>query len=166
MVLLTVGVHSGTNGPLLYTADDLQKSVPGWNGRPIVAPLHPHGGAGRPEAFDEQRIGTVFNAQFDGVRLSAEAWIDQERVARIDPRVEDAIIHNRRMEVSTGLFHDVDGRHGTWNGEDYISSAINHVPDHLAILPDKVGACSINDGCGLLVGNVHKEEPMPLLQWV
>lgn len=54
------------------------------------------------------------------------------------------------VELSTGLFTDNEVEAGTWNGEDFVAIARNYRPDHLAILPDKVGACSIKDGAGLL----------------
>ena len=38
---------------------------------------------------------------------------------------------------------------GDWNGKAYVGIARNYRPDHLAILPDMKGACSIADGAGL-----------------
>ena len=37
-----------------------------------------------------------------------------------------------------------------WNGEEYSEVLRNYRPDHLAILPDLVGACSLDDGAGFL----------------
>jgi hypothetical protein len=62
------------------------------------------------------------------------------------------------MEVSTGLFSDCISNSGTWNGEDYVAEVVNIVPDHLAILPDLKGACSIRDGAGLFQLNSEKGE--------
>ena len=61
------------------------------------------------------------------------------------------------MELSTGLFTDNDETAGVSpKGRNYEAVARNHRPDHMAVLPDQVGACSINDGCGVLV---NEEKP-------
>ena len=166
MVMLTEGVHNGSNGPILYQADDLRASLQAWNGRPVVV-YHPQlNGRGvsacDPDIVNRYKIGTVFNARFDGKRLTAEAWIDQERVGQVDDRVLQTILHNRQMEISTGLYFGFDVGEGTWNGQPYIATARNHQPDHLAILPDLKGACSISDGCGLMRNKENVMEPLGL----
>ena len=40
---------------------------------------------------------------------------------------------------------------GNYMGKSYTYIAKNYRPDHLAVLPDNSGACSISDGCGVLV---------------
>lgn len=166
MVMLTVGVHNGSNGPVLYVAEELRASAQLWNGRPIVV-YHPmlNGrgvSAADPIIVNQQKIGTVFNARFAGSRLIAEAWIDQERVQHVDNRVLQTILNDQQMEISTGLYFAVDGEGGTWNGEAYHAIARNYQPDHLAILPDLVGACSIADGCGLMRNTDNMMEPLGL----
>jgi hypothetical protein len=49
------------------------------------------------------------------------------------------------------LFADCVLEDGQWKGEKYVAIAQNIRADHLAILPNKDGACSIQDGAGLLV---------------
>jgi hypothetical protein len=60
------------------------------------------------------------------------------------------------MEVSTGLFADCVLEEGTWKGKKYVAAAQNIRADHLAIVPDKDGACSISDGSGLLVNHASE----------
>lgn len=161
MAMLTEGVHAGSDGPLLYTANELSKTPAIWNARPIVV-YHPmfNGAAisaGDPVVFDKQKVGFVMNTVWDG-KLRAEAWIDHVKADKVDPRVMERINKNEPMEVSTGVFTDKSGTKGTWNEEsenpeEYIAEAVNFRPDHLALLPDKVGACSMADGAGLLVAN-------------
>jgi hypothetical protein len=79
-----------------------------------------------------------------------ECWIDEARANKIDNRVIEAIQNGDVMEVSTGLNADYQMEEGVWNDERYVATAINYRPDHLAILPDQRGACSIEDGAGLL----------------
>ncbi len=156
MAMLTEGVHPGSDGPLLYTANELSKIPAIWNGRPIVV-YHPtfNGqavSAGDPIVFEKQKIGFVMNTHWKD-KLFAEAWIDSKKARQVDDRVMHAIDTRTPMEISTGLFCDKKGDAGTWNEETYIGEASNFRPDHLAILPDQKGACSLEDGAGLLVAN-------------
>jgi hypothetical protein len=160
MVMITEGVHNGSKGPIYYPPDQLRRSAPAWNGKPIVV-YHPdmyaNGFAGHPQVFNRQKVGTVFNAQFDGKRLKAEAWIDVQKVKRVDPRVYESIRQNKMVEVSTGLTFPNNNNAGTFNGEEFTMIAMDMQPDHLAILPDRIGACSIAKGAGLL-RNQYDEE--------
>ena len=154
VVMLVVGVANGSKGPIMYTEKEIGASVPHWNGRPAVV-YHPDMNsnfcAGAPDVFNQQRVGTIFNARFDAKAkaLKAEAWLDPRRLAEVDPRVLKAIRAGEIVEVSTGLFSTNEPASGTFNGREYQAVSKDHRPDHLAILPDEIGACSIADGAGL-----------------
>ncbi len=164
VVMGVAGVWDGSNGPLLYAADDLKASVPLWNGKPVVV-YHPdmrtNCTAGHPDVFNRQRVGTIFNARFDGSRLKAEAWLDPERLTVIAPKVLASVKNGLMMEVSTGLFTENQPMPGRYDGVPYTAIARNHRPDHLAILPDQIGACSIAMGAGLCRNTVTRTPPAP-----
>lgn len=161
-VMIVEGVLNGSHGPIFYPADELRKSARAWNGKPVVV-YHPDmysdGLAGNPQVFNRQKVGTIFNVRYDNRRLRAEAWIDVERVASVDGRIRQAILSRRTMEVSTGLMLEAVSNSGSYGGRSYELVAQNLQPDHLAILPDQIGACSIADGAGL-VRNEHAFEPL------
>jgi hypothetical protein len=156
-VLLTVGVHHGSEGPLFYPLNELAASSRRWNGMPLVI-YHPtiNGmgiSAADPEVFDSQKVGHVFNARMIGMKLVAEAWIDTARLTQIDPVLHERIASgNSTIEISTGLFTENVYAPGRHHGVDYEVEARFMVPDHLAILPDQIGACSVAKGCGLFAG--------------
>lgn len=163
-ILMVTGVLNGSNGPLYYPADEIERSAHLWDGKPVVV-YHPDmltsGRAGNPTVFNRQKVGVVFNARFDGKRLRADAWIDVQRVKQVDSRVLDAIQSHTMMELSTGLFTDTDTRMGTHNGRHYDATVCNYRPDHLALLPDKKGACSLADGAGFIRLNAEQiQEPL------
>lgn len=155
MVMITEGVHNGSQGALYYPKEELQSAVSVWNHKPIVV-NHPEvNGKGvsacDPKIIDSHKIGVIMNTKLDALgRLKAEAWIEEERANKIEPRIMQNVTAGNKMEVSTGLFTDNEQTGGTWKGEAYDAIARNHKPDHLAILPDSTGACSIKDGAGLL----------------
>jgi len=154
MVMLTEGVHAGSQGPLFYPKDELGKTPVVWNHKPIVV-YHPTlNGQGisacNVDVLNKQKVGVVLNTKFEGGRLKAEAWIDKDRANAVDERIMTAVDGKEVMELSTGLFIDVENTTGKWKSEEYQGIARNYRPDHLALLPDQIGACSIADGAGLL----------------
>lgn len=149
-----VGVLNGSKGPLFYGEEEYKRSLSDWNGKPIIVYHSEMNGkeitACSPEIFEQQRVGFVFNTIWKG-KVVAEAWIDEAKANLVDLRVMKAVVSNSSMEVSTGLKVDINPVPGEHNGTAYDAQAINYRPDHLALLPDQIGAYSIADGGGLLV---------------
>jgi hypothetical protein len=161
LTLIVPGVLNGSKGPLLYPPDEIRKDYSAWNGMPLVV-YHPlvngqHVSARHPQVWETQEVGRVFNAVIDQYgKLKAEGWFDVEHTMRVDDRVVAALNAGIPIELSTGLYTDNEPapRGANWNGRPYSHIARNYRPDHLAILPDQVGACSVNDGCGVLVNRL------------
>lgn len=156
MVMIVEGVLNGSLGALYYPATELSKTPECWNTKPIVAPCHPvKNGKGvsacSPDILDKYKVGVIMNTKFDKLgRLTAEAWIDEDAANRVEPRIMEAITNGDTLELSTGLFTDNEETEGEFEGEPYEAIARNYRPDHLAILPDAVGACSVADGAGFV----------------
>jgi hypothetical protein len=156
--MLKPGVLPGSKGPLYYPPEEVLRSVQKWDSMPIVVNHPMKDGnpikARSPEVLEKQGIGYVFNSRFDD-GLKADGWFDQERTAAIEPRIADALKTGQRMELSTGLFTKNEPASGeaVHNGIRYTHVARQYDPDHLAILPDSRGACSLNEGCGLNVNH-------------
>jgi hypothetical protein len=151
--LIVPGVLNGSKGPLLYSADEVAATVDSWNGMPIVV-RHPlvNGqpvSARRPDVLEKSKIGRVYEAKVEDGRLVAEGWFDIEAVKRVDTRILNALEIGAKIELSTGLFTEPEESKSVHNGKEYVGVAKKIRPDHLAILPDEIGACSISDGCGV-----------------
>jgi hypothetical protein len=152
-VMMVEGVWKGSKGPLYYPASELSKTPGVWNMKPIVV-YHPEMNgqaisACVPEVIQSRQVGMMLNSTWDG-KLRTESWLDEEKLKKVDARVLESLKKGEMVEISTGLFTDNEETTGNFNGKDYVAIARNYRPDHLAILPDKVGACSIADGAGLL----------------
>jgi len=172
VAMMVEGVLPGSRGPLLYSEAQIMNSVEAWNHKPITVrhPVLPNGEYGTgcaPEALDNVGVGMILNTKYNKrtKKLVAEAWFE---VARLDIVPQGDIIRNAlesgiKMEVSTGLTADVAITNGTFNGKEYVGEATNFRPDHLAILIDVAGACSIADGAGLLVNQKRTREADRLL---
>lgn len=158
MVMMTEGVHSGSRGPYYYPASELEKASLAWNHKPILID-HPalQDSGCKPEVLNKQSVGVVLNTKWDGKQRS-EAWLDKERLGAIAPEIATNIANNVITEVSTGLYFDEADGPGMWNDEPYLAVAKDHKPDHLAILPNDVGACSVTKGAGLLQLNKAQQQ--------
>jgi hypothetical protein len=154
MVMIVEGVLPGTSGPLYYPASELAKTPQVWNMKPVVVDHPSHNGLGisacDPDIIKNRGVGLIMNTVFEDGKLKAEAWIDINKAEQIESRIVEAIENNEVMELSTGLFTDNENVEGVFGDKDYIAIARNYRPDHLALLPDTVGACSVADGAGFL----------------
>lgn len=155
-VMLTEGVHAGSQGPIYYPESELVKNMTGWNHKPVVV-YHPMIGGKSVSACDpvvltNSKIGIVLNTVYNG-KLSTEAWLDKERTVQIDSRIAQNIMTGKITEISTGLHLDAEEAAGEFKGTKYTHVGRNYRPDHLAVLPDQIGACSVAKGAGLLVNS-------------
>lgn len=155
VIMMVEGVHSGSHGPILHTEEELSKFANAWNGRPVTIG-HPERqginiSASEDPSIAERSVGVLFNTRMEGVKLKADAWIDEEKLKAVSPTALAYIKQGRPLDVSVGVFSDTDNVQGEWNGESYSAIARNYRPDHLALLPGERGACSWEDGCGIRI---------------
>lgn len=147
-------VLNGSKGPLYYPPEEIEKNYTDWNHVPIVLDHPEEDGepcsARKPDILEEVGLGYIFNSEIDNADLEAEAWFDEERTRKTAPRILSRLKSGKKIEMSTGLYTDNEPITGNINGEHYDFIARNYRPDHLAILLDRPGACSIEDGCGVL----------------
>jgi hypothetical protein len=165
VIALVEGVIQGINAsePELALASEFGRFVSAWNGRPVTLD-HPFirtqddqivqvSASTTPDVLEEFQVGFIFNSKIDNNRLAMEVWIDPQKMnAHSDAAREllGKVKKGEKIEVSTGLFTLTEEAPGKFNGRDYSNVWRHVVPDHLALLPgDLVGACSIEDGCGV-----------------
>jgi hypothetical protein len=156
--LIVPGVLNGSRGRLLYPKAEVASTARAWAGMPLVV-YHPvrggaHVSARDPEVLAAQGVGEVRSPRANG-KLAAEGWFDVEKLRQVDNRVLARLERGDRVELSTGLFTDNDPVPGVHNGVAYDFIARNYRPDHVAVLPDEVGACSLSDGCGVNVNRAQ-----------
>jgi hypothetical protein len=158
MTMIVPGVLNGSDGPIYYSPEENAKSVNAWNHVPITV-YHPnvegqHVSARHGDVLDKQGIGVVMQSRIaDEGKLQANGWFDVERTKAVDPWVYDCLTTGKPFELSTGLYtRKIKADPGSAHrGKSYDYIATNYRPDHLAVLPNQTGACSLRDGCGVLV---------------
>jgi hypothetical protein len=162
LVAPVVAVKAGVlNGELLL-ADEINHFVEAWNNRPIML-THPVNAQGAPisanakPVLEAMSFGMLLNCAFKDNGLLGEIWIDLGKAKQLGG---DAMLCVERLrtqqpiEVSTGYWCDPEPKSGTFNGQKYTAIQHNLRPDHLALLPHDLGACSWQDGCGVPRVNV------------
>lgn len=156
MVAPFVGAVEGVMNGALILASELEQSDHLYPDSPVVVG-HPTVN-GEPISAKGQpipKIGRVYNTAVQGDMLTGELWVSQ-RAAQAAPRgqeVLDNLTAGKVNEVSWGWWMQAEPSGGEFKGKPYAVIGRNFIPDHLAILLDVPGACSVADGCGTLRAN-------------
>lgn len=169
-IILTEGVLHGSKGALFYPSDEIRQRPGVWNGMPITA-NHPMKGerawsARTPEMWGQYQVGVFFNDDYSPETKSrfGKVWVDVELANRVDNRIVPRMLTGEPINVSTGLLTtDIPAPPTSHHkGKNYSFTARNYQPDHLAILLDHKGACSVEDGCGINVERLRTALPAVL----
>ncbi len=160
VILIKEGVLNG----ILYTSEELSKFPEAWNGRPVPI-LHPTKkgqpiSANAPEVLERQNVGVLFNVVFEDDALKGEIWLNENKMNKIAPNLLRKLKQGTMIEVSTGLFIEFAEARGRFKGTEFFQEAFNLRPDHLALLPGEIGACSNEDGCGFPRANSQEDIDM------
>jgi hypothetical protein len=135
-----------------------------WDHVPVVI-NHPQDATGQavsarsPEVLTECGIGQVFHARLgQGLRrghavasLIGELWInlaDAQRCGELAQQAVQMLEAQTPLECSTAFFPEVLQTPGIFHGTPYTEVYTRLRPDHLALLPGAIGACSWSQGCG------------------
>ena len=157
VIPVVAALESVMNG-LLYTKNEMIKSIQSWNGAPVTVnhPTTDEGvniSANSPSAMEKFNIGHFFNVVYDA-GIKGEIWINIEKANKKGfSNIVETFKSGGLMEVSTGLLCEVKHESGIFNNVEYGGIVHTILPDHLALLPNEVGACSIKDGCGAMRTN-------------
>lgn len=157
VIMIVEGVLNGSFVP----ADEFIPQA--WNGRPVTVG-HPQlngqdVSANSPKILEKYALGQIFGAKREGDKLKAEAWIDLGLAQKMKQlKLVDALRAGVTMEVSTGYFAATENASGEVDGEPFFGIHRDIKPDHLALLPHDIGACSVNDGCGVRANQQQKEQ--------
>lgn len=155
VVMLMEGVIHAINAPTaeFVPLATLSRAPQGWDGRPVVLG-HPvlNGrqiSANDPSVLEAKKFGRVFKTRIEGKKLLCEAWLDPQKIEKMgEQRMLQRIKSGESIEVSVGAFVSTRAAAGNHLGKGYQSEWAEIMPDHLAFLPNSVGACSIDMGCG------------------
>jgi hypothetical protein len=135
-----------------------------WDGMPVTIG-HPRDAGGTPISAREPgvlgafgvgqlahaNLGQTQRRREPCVSLRAELYLDVERCETLGGEALQALTMleaQELLEVSTGFFSAARAESGVFAGVPYQETLHDIVPDHLALLPNQIGACAVSDGCG------------------
>jgi hypothetical protein len=141
----------------LLPEEEIANSTAYWNFTPVTID-HPTDrgrnlSATQPDVMDESVVGLFMNARFDAKKSALKGdvylnkkWLNQHRRGgEILERIESGDV----LEVSTAYrAPGAESTTGTFNGDNYNVVQREIRPNHFALLLDKPGRCSLEDGCG------------------
>ena len=162
LVLPVIAAKEGVMNGLFYPENELRGFVEAWNGVPVPI-YHPsvngiNVSANSPDIEEKWNVGKFFNVHWDNA-IKGEVWINIEKAEKIGHKeVIERLENGEMMELSTGLLCETNQSMGEFKGNKYRGIVKNIRPDHLALLPNQEGACSIKDGCGALRVNKKSKE--------
>ena len=160
---------------IFYPADEIDKAYMTLNDN--LMPLdHPrvnneNVSALNPQAINNYHVGAWGrNVRKSGNKVLMDAYIDRKfaessekgklLVNRLDEMISGE--NTNPIHVSTGLIYVPDKQSGTSKGKKYSAIARNMHFDHVAILTDKQGAATPDDGVGIFVNS--KGDKLPIEQ--
>ena len=145
----------------------VRKTAGAWDGVPATL-NHPRDDRGRPVAANRQpetHLGGAEDAYYDGEHVRGNLRVEKDRLEEVGGEAADI-----RAALENGEPIDVSSQYaaeplspGEYDGEHRSNVERITRPDSVAILPNKTGVCSIEDGCGInpqLAANAEVTVPM------
>ena len=158
-------VMNGINYPLdeVVTLANAQS-----NKRVVMPASHPVGDEGEfisasdPLALMSNFVGAfAFNFSVQGDKLISDIAINPEiaKASAQGEQIVNAIEAGEAIDVSTGFYLNVDDSVGFGNdGEPFTGTASNLFLDHVAFLPNEVGAKNKSEGVGLFANSATDKD--------
>lgn len=152
VVFLKEGILEGSAGALLHKADIFKDYAEKFNKIPITY-MHPSLNNEYVSVKDNGTdvLGFLDNVSYNEQKQALEgyAYIDSALLQNKYVHLHDLINKNYNIEVSVGIYSEIENTEGVYNDKKYIGIVQNYEPDHLAILGELTGACSYKAGCGI-----------------
>jgi hypothetical protein len=151
VVAVVEGVLNGELAPIgIFHANE-------WDGIPVVDghPVNAKGEYIQVNESSKEKLGYLQGTQIKEGKMIANMELGVavlENYPEIQTKIEAGT-----LEVSTGYLARTIEQEGEFNGKAYSAIQVEIIPDHLALLTNDRGACSLDDGCGAPKANKHGE---------
>jgi len=160
VVFLKEGILEGSAGALLHKADIFKDYAERFN-KIQVTYMHPQLNNEYVSVKDNGTdvLGFLDNVSYNEQKRALEGYvyIDNALLQNKYIHLNELINKNYNIEVSVGIYSEVDKIEGIFNEKKYDGVVQNYEPDHLAFLGEFTGACSYKAGCGIR-NNQHKAD--------
>ena len=123
-----------------------------WDGLPLFLPQHPAHNV-TADMLRLMRFGRINNVRADdeAKSLVADLEFNKKKLKFEFPDVLERIENGKPINASVGIYLDAVYEEGEIDGKYYYFRVTEiQKPDHYAILTSQLGACSTDDGCGII----------------
>lgn len=141
---------------IFLSFDVLSDSVKLWQGRPIIMPLHllnTPTNEWPAELLAAHTYGFIDNPTVDTTSraIRADLFFELDKLTSSPYKSTlSNLLENKPINNSIGFINNPILKSGNYKGADYnFAFSKIEIADHLAVLPYTLGACSINNGCGV-----------------
>ncbi len=140
--------------PEMVPLDTLKAAAKSWDGKPVLLGHPIKEGkqipANSPGIFEAHGLGRIRNPRVEGTKLLMDACLDPTLVekvggAKLLRHIQSGQNH---IEVSVGAYVHAEDGAGEFGGRKFKAIWRGTTGDHLALLPNSRGACSVEAGCG------------------
>ncbi|AFZ73033.1 DUF2213 domain-containing protein [Natronobacterium gregoryi] len=140
--------------------EEIEATQLAWNAKPatITHPTNQSGDfvpASHPDRYESHVTAQVFGVETSSQSrtLQGEVWINRERSSEVADDLDrddpaEMLLDGETVEVSVGYWYERFEADGEHDGNEFDAVQVGIQPDHLALLPNGTGECSIEDGCG------------------
>lgn len=146
--------------------NEIVKTLKAWNLKPVTFG-HPKVNGNFVSAATEEvikdHVGFVNNVRMQVDKMRGDLFLNKAKIDALPFGAEfiERVQRGDKIDVSTGYFdHMAEQESGIKDGKHYSYVQKNIAADHLAILLDEPGACSVNDGCGINVNKTKTGDTM------
>ena len=137
-------------------AEEIANTATKWEDKPLTLE-HPTNENGVPGLISDAdtthtEVGLFRDVVNNDDKLGGNVWIEVEEIGGHGGTLRGVVRranNGRPVDVSTGYAASTDYERGKYNGSRYTYVQRSPKPDHLALLPDNEGNCSVEDGCGV-----------------
>lgn len=158
LVVPVIPVKEAVLNGRFVSGEEINAHIEAWNGIPVPVDHPTLGGvyvsANDPDLIATQSIGQFFHAHYEesDKSLRGELWLNIKKAETLGGDALKALNMARngeKLEVSSAFFGDLANQKGNYKGRAYNEAWQGIRPDHIAVLPNGIGACSWDDGCGV-----------------
>ncbi|WP_323190463.1 DUF2213 domain-containing protein [Halostella sp. PRR32] len=140
--------------------EEIEATQLAWNAKPatITHPTNQSGDfvpASHPDRYESHVTAQVFGVETSSQSrtLQGEVWINRERSSEVADDLDrddpaEMLLDGETVEVSVGYWYERFEADGEHDGNEFDAVQVGIQPDHLALLPNGTGECSVEDGCG------------------
>lgn len=161
-----LAMKEGVRNQTLVLMKNFKSHIESWDASPVFVNHPKINGEYAPVTYNPQLL-TQSLGYMSGARIAGDSFHCNINIFASNSLYINEVLpvlkRDGNIGVSLGILSDIIYKDGWFNQERYNSIPVNIVSDHIAILPNELGACSLKDGCSMYSHNNTANRQAPLV---